>query len=94
MTIVHPPNVEREADSLESLDWSIPCEYDPRKCDTPASLIVWYTAADVCGCVEARRYKLFCDPCWGYRNSAGVVRCASDTHAVPALSGVLRVERI
>lgn len=87
--------VDVEAVDLSALDWDVACEYSDHSVygDGPAVWVVHLAASPCCG-GEPEVVRYFCDPCWTWRSDPRPVTCDFCEAEVPALSDVLRVERL
>lgn len=91
MTIVHPPSVEQNPDTIEALDWAPPCEYRRAPDCAAAEWIVW--AIPICDC-DYPPYRLFCGGCLERRLKLGSVYCPSCGLTGSVVGTIKRVEHI
>lgn len=81
-----------EPEQSDDMEWDIPCGYSAHTGDAPA---IWAVVMDRSNCGHLRNdFLYYCGPCWEYRNHRGEVTCRTCGLAFPALSGIIRIERI
>jgi hypothetical protein len=93
-----PPDTDKQAkDALSVLsELAPPCEYVDHewvRSREPATWVVIYDLRRMCPC-PAPEVKLFCDPCWQWRNGLGQTTCYTCDRVYGYMETILRVERL